>query len=469
MGNELQGAWVVVAGEREGQPADILQDLGFRDGRFVFEGDRVTLHTGGLQRVGTVATYPGTAPQAIDIHLEGGAGKLLLGIYTVRGDRITLCLATDGGRRPETFATQLGSSQVLFILERVANGAQPSTPQRRPLDSSPFPPDEPILTVLPARRSFLSVVPWRWSDLLIGLLPVVAVGGALLLLDPYWVFAHAPWLRWLLMLLGTAWLLVYPLWVARRRHAPRPRLPGLRAVAIELALAIPLLLGVWLALAILFIAWALLVGAAEPTRSPLEPVVRSPNWVGTLFIILMAVGIGPLAEEVFCRGMLYNALRQRLPLAVALVLQAVLFGAAHSFSVEYAVVAGLLGLALAGVYQWRKTLLAPVLLHSLYNGAALGLAVLAVAVNPDPAVLGVYGDRQEGGFQIRGVVPGSGAEAAGLRVGDVITAVDGQPVADIRGLRGVVRRKQVGDRVRVEFLRNGELHQTEATLKRLPR
>src|SRR5262249_9614234 len=162
---------------------------------------------------------------------------------------------------------------------------------------------------------------------------------------------------------------------------PRPRLPSLRRVAVELALAVPLLLAVWLALGVLFLAWDLLVGQPQPTPSSLESVVRSPDWVAALLLILLVVAVAPLAEEVFCRGILSNALRPRRPLAVALILQAVLFGAAHPLSIAHSVAAGLLGLALAAVYQWRRTLLAPFLLHGLYNGAAAALTAWFVAAN----------------------------------------------------------------------------------------
>ncbi len=374
----------------------------------------------------------------------------------------------DGGRRPVKFATHPGARLEFFVMERARyDSPAPAPPVHLP-EGTPSP-GAADAWLAPARCSSLGAVPWRWGDVLIGLAPVVGVKAALLLPDPWWLSARAPWLRWLLMVLGVAWLLAYPLWVARRRHAPRPRLPGLRAVAIEFGLAVPLLLAVWMALAFLVTAWALLRCAPEPTPGPLEPVLRSTNWVGTVAMILLAVVAAPLAEEVFCRGMLYSALRQRLPLAVALLAQAVLFGAAHTHSVAFAVQAGLLGLALGAVYQWRGTLLAPVLLHGLYNAAAVALAAWLAATSPDPPVLGVGGDPAEQGCRVTLIVAGSGAEEAGLRVGDVITAVDGRPVADIWGMMAALRRRQAGDRVRVDFLRGGEPRHVEAVLRARPR
>ena len=55
----------------------------------------------------------------------------------------------------------------------------------------------------------------------------------------------------------------------------------------------------------------------------------------------------------------------------------------------------------------------------------------------------------------------------GLHVGDVITAVDGQHVADIPGIARVIRTLQVGDTVAVEFLRGGKAHRADVVLARL--
>ncbi|MFI5460748.1 MAG: PDZ domain-containing protein [Isosphaerales bacterium] len=66
-------------------------------------------------------------------------------------------------------------------------------------------------------------------------------------------------------------------------------------------------------------------------------------------------------------------------------------------------------------------------------------------------------------------MPGSAADAAGLQIGDVVTAVDRNPVADIRGMVQVIRRKRVGDRVFVEFIRGGQAHQVDPILQRRQR
>ena len=78
--------------------------------------------------------------------------------------------------------------------------------------------------------------------------------------------------------------------------------------------------------------------------------------------------------------------------------------------------------------------------------------------------LGVYGEAHQGGCLVTDVVPGSAADTAGLQAGDVITAVDGEPVADIPGIARVIRKHQLGDTVSVEFLRGERAHQADVRL-----
>jgi putative serine protease PepD len=54
-----------------------------------------------------------------------------------------------------------------------------------------------------------------------------------------------------------------------------------------------------------------------------------------------------------------------------------------------------------------------------------------------------------------------------LRVGDVIFSLDGDPVADLGTLTQAVRRREVGQKVVVEFIRGGKAQRVDAVLKKL--
>ncbi|MBK7936870.1 MAG: PDZ domain-containing protein [Lewinellaceae bacterium] len=83
-------------------------------------------------------------------------------------------------------------------------------------------------------------------------------------------------------------------------------------------------------------------------------------------------------------------------------------------------------------------------------------------------ILGVY--EAEGadvqGLAISEVVPGKGAELAGLLGGDVITFVDGKKISGTATLRGALAGHQPGDVVAVIYQRDGQTLQTEVTLSK---
>jgi S1-C subfamily serine protease len=80
------------------------------------------------------------------------------------------------------------------------------------------------------------------------------------------------------------------------------------------------------------------------------------------------------------------------------------------------------------------------------------------------------------GAMIRSVTPGSAADKAGLQgawqdetgrihLGDLIVAINGNPVTSPRDLHTIFEQHKVGDTVRVEFLRQGERLEVRVTLQ----
>jgi putative serine protease PepD len=59
------------------------------------------------------------------------------------------------------------------------------------------------------------------------------------------------------------------------------------------------------------------------------------------------------------------------------------------------------------------------------------------------------------GAVVASVVPDTGAARAGLREGDLITAVDGQPVTSTESLVALVRAGRVGEPMTLTVIRNG--------------
>ncbi len=87
-------------------------------------------------------------------------------------------------------------------------------------------------------------------------------------------------------------------------------------------------------------------------------------------------------------------------------------------------------------------------------------ALLGVGTNDldqiAPPVLEEFGvDVDEGAFVVN-VVPGSGADGAGLRPGDVIVGFAGEPVTSSNEVREQVRSRSPGDEVEIAIRRDGE-------------
>ncbi|HXF49217.1 MAG TPA: PDZ domain-containing protein [Verrucomicrobiae bacterium] len=70
----------------------------------------------------------------------------------------------------------------------------------------------------------------------------------------------------------------------------------------------------------------------------------------------------------------------------------------------------------------------------------------------------------EGGARVAAVSPDSPAEKAGLKEGDVITAVDGREVSDPEDLSEIIGEKESGSEVKIEYWRKGSKRTAQAEL-----
>jgi S1-C subfamily serine protease len=66
------------------------------------------------------------------------------------------------------------------------------------------------------------------------------------------------------------------------------------------------------------------------------------------------------------------------------------------------------------------------------------------------------------------VVPGGPGDDAGLATGDVITAVDNQPVASASDVQRLVRAHKPSDVISMNIMRNGEAATVKITVGEYP-
>ena len=90
-----------------------------------------------------------------------------------------------------------------------------------------------------------------------------------------------------------------------------------------------------------------------------------------MLLVLMAVVVGPILEEVFFRGVLYPALRRRAGVAVAVLGSATAFALVHpQLPLGFFPILAL-GAVFAGALELRRSLLACIVAHMLNNAVAM--------------------------------------------------------------------------------------------------
>jgi Do/DeqQ family serine protease len=98
-----------------------------------------------------------------------------------------------------------------------------------------------------------------------------------------------------------------------------------------------------------------------------------------------------------------------------------------------------------------------------YGSVKRGLLGVNIApVTPDIAQ--ALGLPAAGGALVTQVVKGSAADKAGIRAGDVITTVNGQPVKSNTELRNAIGLLRVGDKVEIGLLRDGQARKVTAMI-----
>jgi uncharacterized protein (TIGR03067 family) len=104
---KLEGNWKLTRSEFKGN----LQATGFRKEGLFFEDGKISWTEDGKAagQTGDLAIDPSTSPKSIDVEITRGSfiGKKLLGVYEIKGDKLTICWSDAGGeKRPTKFVTK---------------------------------------------------------------------------------------------------------------------------------------------------------------------------------------------------------------------------------------------------------------------------------------------------------------------------------------------------------------------------
>ncbi len=323
--------------------------------------------------------------------------------------------------------------------------------------------------LLPTRGyNDLPQVAWRTGDLIVALMFVILWRAVVwviqqdrALLSPTVVFVIGGVIPFLLI----AWL---PVWAYVRGGGGWPvKWPSLTRWMLEFTFALPVMIGLYIAIAVLSVVWTSQVGESPMMDERIHHVAFSNNpWL----LAVMALGAGlwaPLSEELFFRGLLQNALSQRMSVFVASVVQTMLFAGMHTYTGVHFAAVTVVGAGLTLHYLWRKTLIATMCLHAQFNVLMLTLVGAVMLLASRAPVMGVVLEQDPGVCRIAAVSPQSGAEQGGLLPGDVIQAFDGEAISNSQMLQMALLGREAGEDVIVRVDRAGE--SVELTIRLMPR
>lgn len=150
-------------------------------------------------------------------------------------------------------------------------------------------------------------------------------------------------------------------------------LAGLPIIALGLVCAVLLS---WLVSVLV----EMFTGAPAPTAShPAIDQIGTGGVLGVVMLYLLACVWAPLFEETCFRGAFYHHLRGKWHVVVSAFVVALIFAAIHPQGIG--LIPGLMGMAIvfALLREWRGSLIAPVLTHSLHNATLVTIQLIALS------------------------------------------------------------------------------------------
>jgi membrane protease YdiL (CAAX protease family) len=129
-----------------------------------------------------------------------------------------------------------------------------------------------------------------------------------------------------------------------------------------------------LSAAIILVTMFLVERVTGELPGPDNPLDSFPDaWFGP--VAVLAVGFAPICEEIAFRGFLFGGLRRAMRFRWAALVSGALFGLVHADPIRF-VGLSVTGIILAGLYERRRTLVAPIAAHFTVNLIAV-LSLLA--------------------------------------------------------------------------------------------
>jgi uncharacterized protein (TIGR03067 family) len=114
--DKMQGTWSFEYMERGG--VEGKEDF-LKEAKLIVSADKVKVQALGKEMQIGFKLDPSKKPAHMDIiDTNGGKEVIIKGIYVFEDDKLKICWAPPGDKRPTEFKTELGSSEQMVVLKR---------------------------------------------------------------------------------------------------------------------------------------------------------------------------------------------------------------------------------------------------------------------------------------------------------------------------------------------------------------
>ena len=95
----------------------------------------------------------------------------------------------------------------------------------------------------------------------------------------------------------------------------------------------------------------------------------------SLLVFLATVLVAPIAEEVFCRGLMLSRFQKGMPITVAIIAQAIIFGLLHGHPLWIAYTT-LVGVVFGVIAYKQRSIIGTIIMHAVFNFTAFMMTVM---------------------------------------------------------------------------------------------
>lgn len=172
-----------------------------------------------------------------------------------------------------------------------------------------------------------------------------------------------------IFILSIAIMLIYPIYACKKRQFwPLISFTNIRNILNEIGTSFLYWLLIGIILGLTLATTKAIFNMPDQESLMIKFISNIPNTTLLVIIIIYISILGPIIEEIFFRGFLYNSMKTHFPVWVAIIFQAVFFSFIHDpYDLMHIFSTFLMGVAFAWAYELRGTLLSPIFIHIIAN------------------------------------------------------------------------------------------------------